>query len=170
MSRGWSRTSTAQCVSVPPGCLRGLTVHIRDEGNLLLPFGRATLRVFLCHGSLRGRACFVLSAHMGPRCSDQEYDKCGLIIRLAWTRSNPGTACCAGVAQLPATQVVYYRMRRCISHPPGAVFQARLLDKREGVNTERHVFGKLSARRFQGRPFWYRRYSNGEDIDHGKSA
>ena len=30
-------------------------------------------------------------------------------------------------------------------HPPWAVFHARLLDNQEGVNTERFVYGKLSA-------------------------
>ena len=47
----------------------------------------------------------------------------------------------------------YCRLRRCISHPLGAVFQGRLLGNQEGANTERYVFGKLSARRFQRRPF-----------------
>ena len=42
-------------------------------------------------------------------------------------------------------------MRRCISSPPGAVFQARLLDNQEVANTERCVFGKLSVRCFQRR-------------------
>ena len=62
----------------------------------------------------------------------------------------------------------------CVYHiitPPGAVFQARLLVNQEGANAERYVFGKLSARRFQRRPFWPRHYANCcGDIDHGKSA
>ena len=34
-----------------------------------------------------------------------------------------------------------------------------------------HVFGKLSARCFQRRPFWHRWHcSNFEDVEHGKSA
>ena len=37
-----------------------------------------------------------------------------------------------------------YRIQRCISNTPGAVFQARLLDNQEGPNTEGHVSGKLS--------------------------
>ena len=35
--------------------------------------------------------------------------------------------------------------------PQGQFFQARLLDNQEGANTERYVFGKLSATRFQRR-------------------
>ena len=46
------------------------------------------------------------------------------------------------------------------SHPPGAIFQGRLLDNQEDANTERQVFGKLSARRFQRRSFRPRHYSN----------
>ena len=60
---------------------------------------------------------------------------------------------------------VQYRTRRCISHSPGGVFQARLLDNQEGVNIKRCVFGKLSARCFQRRPFRRRHYSNCGDID-----
>ena len=63
-----------------------------------------------------------------------------------------------------------YRTRRCLSHTPGAGFQARLLDNQEGANTERYVSGKLSARCFQRPPSWHRHYSNCGDIDHGKSA
>ena len=63
-----------------------------------------------------------------------------------------------------------YRIRRCISHPSGVVFQARLLDNQEGANTERYVFGKLSARCFQPRACWHRHHSNCGDIEHGKSA
>ena len=48
------------------------------------------------------------------------------------------------------------------------VFKARLLHNREGGNTERYVFGKLSARCFQLRPFC--RYFKCGDIDHRKSA
>ena len=44
-------------------------------------------------------------------------------------------------------------------YPPGALFRARLLDKQEGANTERYVFGKLLATRFQRRPFRHRHYS-----------
>ena len=61
-------------------------------------------------------------------------------------------------------------VRRCVSHPPAAAFQARLLDNQEGANTERHVNGKHSARCFQHRRFWRRLYSNCRDIEHGKSA
>ena len=32
-----------------------------------------------------------------------------------------------------------------MSHTPGAVFQARLLDNQKGANTERYVFGELSS-------------------------
>ena len=56
------------------------------------------------------------------------------------------------------------------NNPPGAVFQARLLDTQEGANTERYVFGKLSAIGFQHRPFRHRYYSKYGDIDHGKST
>ena len=57
-------------------------------------------------------------------------------------------------------------------HTPGAVFRARLLDNQEGPcpNTERYVFGMLSTRCAQRRPFWHRHYSNCGDINHGKSA
>ena len=47
---------------------------------------------------------------------------------------------------------MHTRKRRRISLPAGAVFQARLLNNQEGANsanTERYIFGKLSARRFQ---------------------
>ena len=40
----------------------------------------------------------------------------------------------------------------CVPQPPGAAFQARLLENQEGANTERYVFGKLSARCVQRRP------------------
>ena len=56
-------------------------------------------------------------------------------------------------------------------HTPEAVFQARLLDNQGGANTDRYVFGKLSARCFQRRTFWDLHYSNCcGDTDHGKSA
>ena len=32
-----------------------------------------------------------------------------------------------------------------MSPPPGAIFQARLLDNQEGANAERHAFGKFSG-------------------------
>ena len=48
---------------------------------------------------------------------------------------------------------VKYRIGRYKSHTPGAAFQARLLDNQEGTNTEPYASGKLSARRFQSRPF-----------------
>ena len=59
-----------------------------------------------------------------------------------------------------------------ITHPPGATFQAQLLDNQEGANIERYVFRKLSARCLQRRPFRHRhyRYPNCRDIGHGKSA
>ena len=57
-----------------------------------------------------------------------------------------------------------------ITHPPGEVFQARLLDNQEDANTEPYVFGTLSAKCFLRRPFWHRHYSNRGDINHGKSA
>ena len=63
-----------------------------------------------------------------------------------------------------------YGIGRCESHTPRAVLQARLLEKQEGANTKRYVFGKLSARCFQRRSFWHRHYSNCGDIEHGKSA
>ena len=60
---------------------------------------------------------------------------------------------------------------RCISHPSGTVFQGRLLGNQEGADTERSVFGKLSATCFQHPTFLaHRHYSNGGDIEHGKSA
>ena len=49
---------------------------------------------------------------------------------------------------------------RCVSHPPGTVFQTRLLDNHAGANTGRHLFGKPLARCFQRQPFWHRHYSN----------
>ena len=52
-----------------------------------------------------------------------------------------------------------YRIRRCLPHPPGAVFQARLLDNQEGAATQRQVFAKLSVRFFQRRSFWHPHYS-----------
>ena len=63
-----------------------------------------------------------------------------------------------------------YRIRRWISHThtPGAVSQARLLDKQEGANAERCVFRKLSAACFERLPCWYRHYPNHGDIEHGK--
>ena len=69
--------------------------------------------------------------------------------------------------QLPCTRggVAVY-----ITHLPEAVFQARLLDNQEGANTERCVFGKLSAICFQRRPFWDRHHSNYEEIEHGITA
>ena len=64
-----------------------------------------------------------------------------------------------------------YRVGRCMYHtPPRAVFQGGLLDNQEGANsanTERYVFGKLSARRFQRRACWHRPYSSCGHIDHG---
>ena len=59
---------------------------------------------------------------------------------------------------------------RCVSHPAGAVFQARLLCNQEGANTERYVFGKLSARCFRRRPLWHRHNSSCGDTEHGKST
>ena len=38
------------------------------------------------------------------------------------------------------------------------------------TNTERYVFGKLSATCFQRRPFWHRQYSSCGDIELGKLA
>ena len=67
-------------------------------------------------------------------------------------------------------EAIPYTTTVCITHPPGAVFQGRLLENQEGANTERYVFGKLSARCFQRRPCWHRHYSSCGDIDHGKSA
>ena len=66
-------------------------------------------------------------------------------------------------------------MRRCVTRPPGAVSQARLLGNQEGANAERYVVRKLSARRFQWRPLWHRWHCSNSyhycgDINHGKSA
>ena len=64
----------------------------------------------------------------------------------------------------------------------GGFPKTRLLDNQEGADsadTERYVFGKLSDRCFQRRPFWHRHYSNYSnysnyyhcgDIDHGEST
>ena len=61
-----------------------------------------------------------------------------------------------------------YRIPRCTtSHTHGAVFPSSL---QEGANAERYVFGKLSERRSQRRPFAHRHYSNCRDIEHGESA
>ena len=43
-----------------------------------------------------------------------------------------------------------------------------LLDSEEGANTDRSVFGKLSARRFQRRTFGHQQCPNCGDIDNGK--
>ena len=50
-----------------------------------------------------------------------------------------------------------YLRRRCahISCSPGAVSQARLLENQECADTERYVFGKLSARCFQHLPVFF---------------
>ena len=59
------------------------------------------------------------------------------------------------------------------THPPGAFFRDRLLDiSQEGTNTERHVFGKLSARCFQRIRFGggHRHDSICRDMEHGKPA
>ena len=68
-------------------------------------------------------------------------------------------------------------IRRCVSHTLEAAFLARLLVNQKGGNTERYVFGKLSARCFKRRPFGHRHYSNYSnykyccgDIDHGRSV
>ena len=53
---------------------------------------------------------------------------------------------------------------------PTAVFRARLFENQEGADTERYVFGKLLARRFQRRPFRHRHCFSCEDIGHGESA
>ena len=45
-----------------------------------------------------------------------------------------------------------------------------MLDNPEGTNTERYVFGKLSARWFQRRPLWHPQYTNCGDIEHRQSA
>ena len=44
--------------------------------------------------------------------------------------------------------------------PLGRFFEARLLDNQEGANTERYIFGTLSARCFLSAPFffWHRDY------------
>ena len=67
-------------------------------------------------------------------------------------------------------QAVRYPCTTVCIYPRGSVFQARLLNNQKGANTERHVFGKLSARCFKPPLFWHRYYSNCEDIEHGKSA
>ena len=61
-------------------------------------------------------------------------------------------------------------IRRCVSHTLEAAFLARLLVNQKGGNTERYVFGKLSARCFKRRPFWHRHCSNCGDVERGKSA
>ena len=73
------------------------------------------------------------------------------------------------VLSFPSNLLVY-RIRRCMSHPPGVVFQARLFDNQEGAHTERHAFGKLWTRCFQRRPFRHRHDSSCGDIEHVKSA
>ena len=61
-----------------------------------------------------------------------------------------------------------YRIRRCISHTPGAVFRARLLDNQEGVNTN---LGNALGEMFPAPTcFRHRHFSNCGDIDHGKSS
>ena len=57
-----------------------------------------------------------------------------------------------------------------VYNTPGAVFHARLLDSQEGANTERYVFGKLSARRFQRRTVWCRHRSNCGNVEDRKST
>ena len=46
-----------------------------------------------------------------------------------------------------------YGIRPCTSHPPGAVFQDRLVDNQEGANAGLYVCGKLLARWFPSLTF-----------------
>ena len=74
--------------------------------------------------------------------------------RTAWVGGcflpSPDVICEELRDMLPSTTVYIY-----ISRSPGAVSHARLLDNEEGasVNTERYVFGKLSASCFQTSTF-----------------
>ena len=69
-----------------------------------------------------------------------------------------------------------YRIRRSISHASGGGFQARLLDNQEGAtsaNTERYVFGKLSAMFLTptfAAPILFQLLWRDIYIEHGKSA
>ena len=68
-----------------------------------------------------------------------------------------------------------YRKRPFSSHPPGAVFQARLLDNQEGAATERYILGRLRkalGEMFLAPTFFWHRLccSICGDTEHGKSA
>ena len=70
-----------------------------------------------------------------------------------------------------------YQCVHHITHTPGAVFEApfdRQLHTTKKVpipnDTTSRLFGKLSAGRVQGRPFWRRHYASSPDIHHRKSA
>ena len=54
--------------------------------------------------------------------------KSGVCVNFLWSSAND--------MRCPA---VPYRIQRCMSHTPEAVFQAPLLDNQEGANTERYV-------------------------------
>ena len=83
-------------------------------------------------------------------CTRYEY-----IIRVPGSR-HPGVQCtlsCCNMYCLLCCWCVSCRTAY-ITPPPGAFFRARLLDNQEGVNTKRYVFGQLSAKSFERRPFW----------------
>ena len=72
-------------------------------------------------------------------------------------------------------QIPYTSVYVTMSHPPGAIFQARLLDNQEGATsaiTELYVSGKLSAGCSNADLCWHRHrhYSSCGDIEHVKSA
>ena len=64
------------------------------------------------------------------------------------------------------------RIRRCISHAPGAAFQARLLDNQDGANTIPYYMPLESSLQDVSNAdlFWHRHNSDCGDIEHGKSA
>ena len=78
------------------------------------------------------------------------------------------TAVCTAVREALAS--FSSRIRRCLSHPSGAFSKLDFSTTKRVANTERYVFGKLSARCFRHRPFRHRHYSNCGDIGHGKSG
>ena len=57
---------------------------------------------------------------------------------------------CSYVVNVRTARTVHNGLYSCHT-PPGAAFQARLLDNQEGTNTERYVFGQLSVKCFQCR-------------------
>ena len=64
----------------------------------------------------------------------------------------------------------------CISHPPAAAFQARLLDNQEGASANSVTYRTIRLRKALGEMFsnadffWHQHYSDCGDIERGQSA